>query len=269
MVKAFVKAKIPADQTLGIGFQVGIVRQYNPEKGYGYIARGKSEGDLFFHASRYSPVEFDKKELTIRFAKVEWERKQIKAKSKVRRDGTDEETLLNLMIPEVRTIDVVKLEKIPKPGDQVLYTSSFHKMRESAERWMFFQEIPSLRAQLSDAFLEAKKEVESLVVFRIYRVHITKGLPVANNKKKAFVTPLKETRVCIFEGNDMKAFKWTFDSHKVLDVWESGEVKYLCVSLVNGEEHDAGFLLKDGFDEFHELDTRQQNSFLKLMESRK
>lgn len=273
VVKAFVKAKIPADQTLGIEFKTGVIRQYNPEKGYGYIARGKSEGDLFFHASRYSPVEFDRKELALRFAKVEWEKKQIKVKSRrFSGDGTDEEVVLS-KLSQNRTIDAVKLEKIPKPGDQVLYTSSFHKMRESAEKWMFFQEIPSLRAQLSDAFYEATQDAESLQVFRIYRVHITKGPPVADNKRKEFVSSVIETKTLIFEGNDIDSFKWTLNSHKMSDVWESGEVKYLCAALINGEEFDAGFLLSTlgfstcGFDESHILRTDQQNALVKFWEN--
>lgn len=118
-----------------------------------------------------------------------------------------------------------------------------------------------------------KSNAESLQVFRIYRVHITKGPPVADNKRKEFVSSVIETKTLIFEGNDIDSFKWTLNSHKMSDVWESGEVKYLCAALINGEEFDAGFLLSTlgfstcGFDESHILRTDQQNALVKFWEN--
>lgn len=250
---SFVIAKSLKDETSNDTYEEGTVKYFNPEKGFGFIER-PGQQDLFFHASAYRIMELDSSEFQLKYGECELEIKMVEVKSRPRRsyehdpyddyfyremyaeDGLlpprspEPEQPATVMLPK----QVKKLDHTPRKGDKVLFLVGEHKGKEQAVKWMFYVDISALRQKLKDLHDFHVNSITQMPVYKLEKILVIKGLPVANNKKKCYEHSVTFERSKLFEGNNLPLMLERYKQAKLDERFCKHETQYECFMVVNG-----------------------------------
>lgn len=249
---SMVYPKSKSDTTLQDDFKEGTVKFYSSAKGFGFIER-PCEDDLFFHASQFRFVEFDRENFSLQYGENQFETKMVEIVNRPRRsryvddlyyysdlydpifeEQTDPPSSRNpatIMLPKF----VKKLPQTPQTGMKILYVAGQNKGKIQAVSWMFFVDLPKMRDELEMLHRAHLESVAAMPMYRLDQILLIKGPPVANNKKRCFECSIAEDRHTLFTGNNRPVMLEQYRETKLNERNIKHEVRYELFVKINDE----------------------------------